>query len=316
MTNTGARPLWLRARDLTPLPSVAAQGECPQMYRYALCASLLLAGCVSDEDVQVIAHRGASWDAPEHTFAAYDLALTSGADWIEQDLQFTRDSVLVVMHDDSLDRTARGPAADCRGEVREKSLAQLQRCDVGTWFNEEHPDRARPRYVGAVIPTLDSVLTRYGKRARFYIETKNPEAAPGMEEALLALLRKHRLAGFLANRRRVLVQSFSEASLLRMHALDPDVRLVYLMDEPIPLDSLDAVFARVKRYAVGVGPSRRIISARFVERAHLAGLVVHPYTVNEAPQMTFMLGLGVDGMFTDRADVLRALIGPRETPNP
>lgn len=281
-----------------------------------LCATLLLAGCTPDEDVQVIAHRGASWDAPEHTFEAYDLALTSGADWIEQDLQFTRDSVLVVMHDDSLDRTARGPVADCRGEVRERTYAQLQRCEVGSWFNAEKPDRAKPRFVGAVIPTLDSVLTRYGKRARFYIETKNPEAAPGMEEALLVLLRKHRLAGFLANRRRVLVQSFSEASLVRMHALDPSVRLVYLIDEPIPPDSLDAVFARVRRYAVGVGPSRRIISARFVERAHLAGLVVHPYTVNDASLMTYMLGLGVDGMFTDRSDVLRGLIGAREPTPP
>ncbi len=279
---------------------------------FILCTALLLGGCALDEDVQVIAHRGASWDAPEHTFEAYDLALTSGADWIEQDLQFTRDSVLVVMHDDSLDRTARGPAVDCRGEVRERTYAQLQRCDVGAWFNAENPDRAKPRYVGAVIPTLDSVLTRYGKRVRFYIETKNPEAAPGMEEALLLLLRKHRLAGVLAARRRVLVQSFSEASLVRMHALDPSVRLVYLIDEPIAVDSLDAVFARVKRYAVGVGPSRRIISARFVERAHLAGLMVHPYTVNDASLMTYMLGLGVDGMFTDRSDVLRGLVGSRE----
>lgn len=288
------------------------------MYRLALVCALSLAmmGCVSNEDVQVIAHRGASWDAPEHTFASYDLALTSGADWIEQDLQLTRDSVLVVMHDDSLDRTARGPAADCTGEVREKTLAQLRRCEVGSWFNAEHPDRAKPRYAGVQIPTLDSVLARYGTRARFYIETKNPEAAPGMEEALLSLLRKHRLAGFLARRRRVMVQSFSEASLIRMHELDPDVRLVWLIDEPIPVDSLDAVFARVARYADGVGPSRRIISARFVERAHMAGLIVHPYTVNEAPQMTFMLGLGVDGMFTDRPDVLRGLIGPRETPLP
>ena len=75
-----------------------------------LAAPLLLAGCLA-ADVQVIAHRGASWDAPEHTFAAYDLALAQGADWIEQDLQMTRDGQLVVLHDDSLDRTARGPSA-------------------------------------------------------------------------------------------------------------------------------------------------------------------------------------------------------------
>ena len=281
-----------------------------------LLVLLCLAGCVDDGDVQVIAHRGASWDAPEHTFASYDLALTSGADWIEHDLQLTRDSVLVVMHDDSLDRTARGPAADCRGLVRDRTLAQLQRCEVGSWFNAEYPDRAKPRFASERLPTLDSVLTRYGKRTRFYIETKNPEAAPGMEEALVALLRKHRLAGLFTNRRRVMVQSFSAASLERMHALDPDVRLVWLIDEPIPVDSLDAVFARVARYAVGIGPSRRIVTARMVERAHVAGLVVHPYTVNDAPVMTFLLGLGVDGMFTDRPDVLRGLIGPRETPTP
>jgi glycerophosphoryl diester phosphodiesterase len=277
---------------------------------------LTLAGCVDDADVQVIAHRGASWDAPEHTFASYDLALTNGGDWIEQDLQFSRDSVLVVMHDDSLDRTARGPDADCRGLVREKTLAQLQRCEVGSWYSAAYPDRAKARFAAERIPTLDSVLTRYGRRARFYIETKNPEAAPGMEEALLALLRKHRLAGLFTNRRRVLVQSFSAASLERMHALDPGVRLVWLIDEPIPVDSLDAVFARVARYVVGIGPSRRIVSARMVERAHVAGLVVHPYTVNDAAAMTVMLGLGVDGMFTDRPDVLRRLVGPPEGPLP
>jgi glycerophosphoryl diester phosphodiesterase len=277
---------------------------------------LSLAGCVDAADVQVIAHRGASWDAPEHTFASYDLALASGADWIEQDLQFTRDSILVVLHDDSLDRTARGPAADCRGPVRDKSLAQLQRCEVGSWFNIEYPDRAKARHAAERIPTLDSVLTRYGRRTRYYIETKNPEAAPGMEEALLALLRRHHLAGFLTNRSRVVVQSFSAASLERMHALDPDVRLVWLIDEAIPADSLDTVFARVARYAVGIGPSRRIVTARMVERAHVAGLVVHPYTVNDSSGMTVLLGLGVDGMFTDRPDVLRGLIGPREAPTP
>lgn len=286
----------------------------PLVFVLSLLLASLLAGCVDDDDVQVIAHRGASWDAPEHTFGAWDLALERGADWIEQDLQFTRDSVLVVMHDDSLDRTARGPAADCRGLVRDRALVQLQRCEVGSWFNAENPPRAQLGYVGASIPTLDSVLTRYGRRARFYIETKSPEEAPGMEEALLVLLRKHRLAGRFADRRRVLVQSFSGASLERMHALDPDVRLVQLIDDPIAPDSLDAVFTRIKRYAVGIGPSRRIMTARWVERAHVAGLIMHPYTVNDSTTMTLLLGLGVDGMFTDRPDLLRRLIGPAEGP--
>ena len=73
-----------------------------------------------------IGHRGASGLAPEHTFAAYDLALRLGADYIEQDLQVTKDGVLVVIHDETLDRTASGPAANCTGPVDQKTLGAGQ----------------------------------------------------------------------------------------------------------------------------------------------------------------------------------------------
>jgi len=166
--------------------------------KVALVALLLLATSASVSwrtDFTLIAHRGASWDAPEHTFAAWDLALDAGADFIEQDLRLTRDGALVVFHDDSLDRTARGPAVACTGLIRDRSLEELAACEVGSWFNAKYPERAAARFVGERIPTLDSVLTRYAGRARFYIETKDPLESPGMEEALVALLRKHRLAG-------------------------------------------------------------------------------------------------------------------------
>jgi glycerophosphoryl diester phosphodiesterase len=268
-----------------------------------LAVPLVLAGAVEDS-VQVIAHRGASWDAPEHTFAAYDLALEHGADWIEQDLQMTRDGHLVVLHDDSLGRTARGPAGSCSGMVREKTLAQLAECDVGSWFNAEHPARARSAYASERIPTLDAVLTRYATRAKFYIETKNPADAPGMEDALLALLRRHRLTND-----RVIVQSFSAASLERLHALDAQFKLVLLIEDPISRDSMDVVLDRVASYASGIGPARAIVSTALVDAAHKRKLVVHPYTVNDEPVMRFLLGRGVDGMFTDRPDVLRRVIG-------
>lgn len=269
-----------------------------------LAVPLVVAAAVQDT-VQVIAHRGASWDAPEHTFAAYDLALERGADWIEQDLQMTRDGHLVVLHDDSLARTARGPAASCRGLVREQSLAALGACDVGSWFNAEHPDRARAAFANERIPTLDEVFARYASRARFYIETKNPADAPGMEDALLALLRKHGLHGT----NRVIVQSFSAASLQRLHELNPQLELVLLIEDPIPRDSLDTVLDRVARYAIGIGPARAIVSAALIDAAHKRKLVVHPYTVNDEPVMRFLLGRGVDGMFTDRPDVLRRVLG-------
>ena len=277
------------------------------MRRFLLVLPFLLGGCITD-DVQVIAHRGASWDAPEHTFASYDLALKHKADWIEQDLQMTRDGQLVVLHDDSLDRTATGPSSSCSGLVRDRTLAELGSCEVGSWFNRENPDRAQPSYVTQRIPTLDAVLTRYAGRARFYIETKNPTEAPGMEDSLLVLLKKHRLVGRSSDEGRVILQSFSAASLLRLRALEPRLTLVQLMDEAPPAGMLAVTLDSIAKYAAGIGPSRRFVSKAIVKAAHERGLVVHPYTVNGAPTMVFVLKLGVDGMFTDRPEMLRRLL--------
>ena len=190
----------------------------------------------STEDAPVlnIGHRGASGYAPEHTIPAYDLALKMGADYIEQDLQLTKDGVLVALHDDTLDRTARPTAesapGDCTGLVIEKTLAQIKTCDVGTWFNETYPQYAKPEYVGLKIPTLEEVFQRYGTGVNYYIETKNPEAAPGMEEELLRLMDEYGLTEPAAAKWQVLIQSFSPASLQKIHTLDPSLPLIQLFD--------------------------------------------------------------------------------------
>lgn len=253
----------------------------------------------------VVAHRGASGYAPEHTLAAYDLALTMGADYLEQDLQRTRDGVLVVLHDATLDRTARGPAADCTGAVNTKTLAQLQRCEVGSWFNAAYPARARAEFATLRIPTLDDVLARYRGRTRFYIETKTPEDAPGMEEQLVAALARFGVRGAGDS---VLVQSFSAASLRRMHEIAPSLPLVQLTDSAAAADLAD-----IATYAVGVGPNGRGVDRAFVERAHARCLVVHPYTINDSSAMTTMRDAGVDGMFTNFPDRLAALRGRSDT---
>lgn len=262
-------------------------------------------------DVAVIAHRGASWDAPEHTFAAWDLALEQGADWLEFDLQRTADSVLVVFHDDSLDRVARGPAEDCTGPVAAHTLAQLRRCDVGRWFNERHPDRARPAYDTLRLATLDDVLARYGARARLYIELKDPDRAPGMERQLHAALVAHGLVGAGARPGRLLVQCFFPDGLVRFHALAPEVSLVQLLSDSIPADRLEAALSQVARYAQAIGPNHRLVDARLVAAAHAKGLAVHPYTVNDEARLETLIDLGVDGIFTDRPDLLRRLLPPR-----
>ncbi|MGH7507007.1 MAG: glycerophosphodiester phosphodiesterase [Longimicrobiales bacterium] len=258
-----------------------------------------------------IAHRGASAHAPEHTLAAYDFALGAGADCIEQDLQMTRDGVIIVLHDDTLDRTTRG--AGCRGRVIDRSLAEIRDCDAGSWFNERMPGRARATFAEERIPPLDVVFERYAGRANFYIETKNPEEAPGMEEALLRLLDAHGLRppgpdppSLLAPEAlpRVIVQSFSERSLRLIRALAPELPLVQLVRSRTGSGTIRRRLGTIAGYAQAIGPARGSVDAALVDEAHRSGLAVHPYTVNEEVEMRRLIGLGVDGLFTDDPGVL------------
>ena len=263
----------------------------------------------ADAPVLNIGHRGASGYAPEHTIPAYDLALELGADYIEQDLQMTRDGVLVALHDDTLDRTARGPKGNCTGLVIEKTLKQIKTCDVGTWFNETYPQYAKPEYVGLKIPTLEEIFQRYGKSVNYYIETKNPETAPGMEEELLRLMNKYGLTEPAARNWQVLIQSFSPASLQKIHALNPSLPLIQLFFSTETSETIQARLDATRAYAVGIGPSKSDVDAALVEAAHARCLDIHPYTVNETAEMDHLVALGVDGMFTNFPDRLEAVLG-------
>jgi glycerophosphoryl diester phosphodiesterase len=263
---------------------------------------------VETAPVLAIGHRGASGYAPEHTFASYDLAIQLGADYIEQDLQLTKDGVLVVLHDPTLDRTTRGSAENCKGLVIEKTLAQIKTCDAGSWFNTAFPQFARPDYVGQQVPTLEEVFQRYRHSENYYIETKNPEDAPGMEEKLLELLDKYNLRGNAVRRNQVLIQSFSDASLRKVHGLDPALPLIQLFTA-IPSASIRARLDDVKTYAVGIGPSGGSVDTALVNAAHARCLDIHPYTINTAAQMQALIDVGVDGMFTNFLDRLTALLG-------
>jgi len=272
----------------------------------------VLAGCWEGAglDMLIIGHRGASGHAPEHTFASWDIALEMGVDYLEQDLQMTADGQLIVLHDDTLDRTARGP--NCTGPVITRTLAELAECDVGAWFNEARRDRARPEFVGQRIPTLDAVLTRYGGRARFYIETKNPEIAPGMEEALVTLLDQHGLLPWNDEDEeeidRVFVQSFSTASLLRVRSLNEFLPLVQLFARAETPAAILARLDSLAEFALGIGPHYSDVDPNLIAAAHERGLVVHPYTVNAPAEMRRLIDIGVDGMFTDYPDVLAAIL--------
>jgi len=181
----------------------------------------------------VIAHRGASFDAPESTAPAYLLARDLGADYLELDLQRTRDGQLIALHDDSLLRTtdiaSRFPERQGK-PVSEFTLAELRSLDAGTWFNKAYPDRARESYAGLKILTLDEVITiaegSPGKVPGLYIETKVPQQFPGIENDLKQALAKR---GWLDGKHRVVLQSFDAGSLKLLHAQMPDVPKILLL---------------------------------------------------------------------------------------
>ena len=139
----------------------------------------------------VIAHRGASFDAPESTAAAYKLARDLGVDYLELDVQRSKDGVLFALHDDNLQRTtdvaSKFPERKDR-PANEFTIAELKTLDAGSWFNAAYPDRARPSYVGLKILTLDEIIDiAQGNplhKPGLYIETKEPKQFPGIEHDL------------------------------------------------------------------------------------------------------------------------------------
>jgi glycerophosphoryl diester phosphodiesterase len=265
-----------------------------------------------------VGHRGTAGLAPEHTIASYDRALEDGADYIEQDLRMTSDGVLVVLHDEDLDRTTRGPGENCTGPVSEKTLAQVKTCDVGSFFNERYPEYARDEYEGLKIPTLEEVFQRYGTETNYYIETRSAQApsgnpgiddSSGMEEELLQLMDRFGLSEPAAGSWRVLVQSFVPASLAEIHAEDPALPLVQLYSDEESGVAIAADLDAAASYAVGIGPSMDDVDRGLVESAHARCLAVHPYTLAEKPDMRGLVDLGVDGMFADFPNRLEEVLG-------
>ncbi|MFD5130617.1 glycerophosphodiester phosphodiesterase [Streptomyces olindensis] len=257
--------------------------------------------------IQVVAHRGASEDAPEHTLAAYTKAIEDGADALECDVRLTADGHLVCVHDRRINRTSNG-----RGAVSALELADLAALDFGSWKTreawkgrDEEPDwehRPEDREATSVL-TLERLLELVadaGRRVELAIETKHPTRWAGqVEERLLVLLKRFGLdAPVSAEESLVRVMSFSARSLHRVRAASPTLPTVYLTQFVSPR-------LRDGRLPAGVriaGPSLRIVRNHpaCVERLKRAGHQVHVWTVNEPEDVELCVGLGVDAIITNR----------------
>ncbi|MFE9448671.1 glycerophosphodiester phosphodiesterase [Streptomyces sp. NPDC006739] len=259
------------------------------------------------QHIQVVAHRGASEEAPEHTLAAYKKAIEDGADALECDIRLTADGHLVCVHDRRVNRTSNG-----RGAVSALELADLATLDFGSWKTreswrgrDEEPDwefRPEDRADTSVL-TLERLLELVadaGRRVELAIETKHPTRWAGqVEERLLLLLKRFGLdAPLSADESPVRVMSFSARSLHRVRTVSPTLPTVYLMQFLSPR-------LRDGRLPAGVriaGPSIRIVRNHpaYIERLKRAGNQVHVWTVNEPEDVDLCADLGIDAIITNR----------------
>jgi glycerophosphoryl diester phosphodiesterase len=267
----------------------------------------------------LIAHRGASADAPEHTLAAYELALQQGADFVEPDLQMTRDAVLVCLHDTTLERTtnvakvfpdrAREVGGKKTWPIAEFSLAEVQKLDAGSWKGA--------KFAGAKVPTFQQMIDTVKGKAGIIPETKAPEAygelGMNMEKALMEVLKANSLdVGGAYPRTPVIIQSFSAASLKALRS-DWGCRLplVYLFKEE---DAAAKRLKQIREFADGIGPNKAAVLANpgLVRDAHDLGLSVTVWTFraghtgrfkNVRDEMAYFVHeLNVDAVFTDNPD--------------
>lgn len=245
-----------------------------------------------------MAHRGSMLLWPENTMTAFQGAVDLGYRYLETDLQISRDGVLVTFHDDTLDRTTNGS-----GQVSDYELAELKRLDAAHRFavDGSYPYRGR----GIRIPTLEELVTAYPD-CIFTLDLKSD----GMEEALIELIRGLDIWD------RVIVGSFSGARLRRFRRM---------ADRPVAMSAGPAEtlrFAASARlglphrptcdsFQVPVRQGITIVNARTVRAAKSAEVPLIVWTINDRAEMQRLLDLGVDGIITDRPDLLRELLGER-----
>jgi glycerophosphoryl diester phosphodiesterase len=250
--------------------------------------------------IKVVAHRGSSDDAPEHTLSAYKRAIEVGADGLECDVRLTKDGHLVCVHDRRVDRTSDG-----HGVVSTLELAELSELDWGSWRDTwedyedpEMPDRDRSQIL--TLRVLLQAVADAGRRVEVAIETKHPTRYAGLvEKRLVALLEEFGWAGSTAEHPSpVRVMSLSQTSLRRMRQLAPDLETLLLM-ERVPLRFRDGSLPPGTHIA---GPSIEIVRAhpRYVERVHEHGGAVHVWTVDRREDIELCVSLGVEAIITNR----------------
>jgi glycerophosphoryl diester phosphodiesterase len=232
----------------------------------------------------VIAHRGASDEAPENTLPAFQAAIDAGCRYLETDAHVTRDGIVVAFHDDRLDRVT-----DRHGVIEELDIADVEQADAGIHH---------PAFTDVKVPRLEEILTRWPD-ARVNIDPKTDRCV----EPLVELL--HRLDAW----DRVCIGAFSDRRLARVRELSGGAACTSMGPLATATARIAAVTGRMPRLNADClqVPIRHhgvtIVTERFVRAAHRSQLPVHVWTVDDAPTMHRLLDIGVDAIMTNRPRV-------------
>lgn len=249
----------------------------------------------------VMAHQGGKGLWPENALHAFEQAVNLGVDVLEMDIHSTADNVLVVMHDDSVDRTTDGS-----GPIRALTLDGIKALDAGHNWSADDGQTYPYRGQGIAVPTLEEVFAAF-PRVPMNIEIKQEE--PSIVTSLCQLIRAHDMS------ERVLVASFHQAAIEDFRRECPEVATAAGQNEVVALFALGKVFldaiytppaqaVQVPEYRSGF----HVLTPRFLEAAHSSGLEVHAWTINDVDDMRRLLDLGVNGLITDYPDRLMALL--------
>lgn len=242
-----------------------------------------------EDDVEIIAHRGASAIAPENTLAAMRQAIDYATDWVEIDVQETSDDQVVVFHDSDFMKLAR---IDLK--IWDATMADLATIDIGS-----HKD---PAFSSERVPTLSDLLTTCKGKTKVVIELKYYGHDKDLEQRVLDIVNAHKMSSD------VMYMSLNLDAVTEVKELNPKCRAGLLMSVLSGnIHDTNADFLAV---------NAMFVNRSFIQRAHACGKEVYVWTINDAVTMSRMIGIGVDGLITDKPDLARQVLAERTTLNP
>ncbi len=237
------------------------------------------------KQVDNVAHRGATGYAPENTIAAFDLAVEMKADYIEIDVQRSKDGKLVLIHDTTVDRTTDGT-----GKVGDLTYDQLRSLDAGSWKGEQ--------FAGEQIPTFEEILERYRGKVGILIELKAPELYSGIEEQVAEALKERNLDK--PQNEKIIIQSFNFESMKKVNDLLPKVPVGVLTSNRA--DTTAEALQEFSTYADWFNPSYGIVTEELVNQVHSLGMKIGSWTVRSQEAADFLFEMNVDAIITDYPD--------------